>query len=156
MIVQGQITIIDLSDSRQLTAYLTSSQPKIQLFNPNNNSYSPNWINNNVVITPTIYINSTFLPLTSPNLTFTWKTKVGSNNETDLTENETVSNGVLTISDNKLSSADSDVITYICYVNYTDTPSNISLDTGLAKRSTFLKYVLFCTNICVFIINIFL
>lgn len=138
MIVQGQITIIDLSDSRQLTAYLTSSQPKIQLFNPNNNSYSPNWINNNVVITPTIYINSTSLPLTSPNLTFTWKRKVGSNNETDLTENETVSNGVLTISDNKLSSADSDVITYICYVNYTDTPSNISLDTRLTIEYTLL------------------
>lgn len=125
---QGQITIVDLSDARQLSAYLTSDMPKTQIFDPNNNSYTPNWNSSNLHITPTIYLSQTPLQLTTSGLSVTWKRKEGAGSETALTSGETVSGNVLTVNQNKLASVSSNMLTYIAYVTYLDpeTKQNIN------------------------------
>ncbi|MCD4839761.1 hypothetical protein LRS37_12965 [Neobacillus sedimentimangrovi] len=52
----GQVTLVDINDSRQLQLYINSSQPKTQIFNPNDNSYTPNWTTSKPVLTPQLFI----------------------------------------------------------------------------------------------------
>lgn len=40
---QGQFTIIDYNDALTLTGYIGSNLAKTQMFNPDNNTYTPNW-----------------------------------------------------------------------------------------------------------------
>lgn len=128
----GQITLVDLSDSRQLSCYIACNVPKVQIYDPDANTYQPNWTNTNVILTPSLFLNQTGLPLTSSGLTIEWKRKEGTGSETALTTGETVSNGKLTIKQNKLSSVSSGLLTYVCYVTYldpeTDNTINISAD----------------------------
>lgn len=143
----GQITIVDLTDSRQLSAYLASNLPKVQIEDPNilPRAYEPNWEATNVVITPTLFLNQTILPLNTSGLTITWKRKEGSGSETALITGETITSGVLRVSKNILSNISSNLITYICYVSYLDPETtntiNISSDItySLIKNATNAK-----------------
>ena len=114
----GQITIVDLSDSRQLSVYLTSNLPKTQISDQDSSSYNPNWSTSNLKITPNIFLNQTPVALGSSGLTVSFKRRDGSSAEASLTTGETVSGGVLTVNQNKLSSSASGLITYICYIIY--------------------------------------
>ena len=62
----------------------------------------------------------------------TWKRKDGTGSETALTAGETVSGGILTVNQNKLSASSSGMITYLCYISYYDAETkntvNISAD----------------------------
>ncbi len=53
---QGQFTIIDYNDALTLTGYIGSNLAKTQMFNPDNNSYTPDWASTNLVLTPSLYI----------------------------------------------------------------------------------------------------
>ncbi|MEG1502129.1 MAG: hypothetical protein RR370_01930 [Synergistaceae bacterium] len=53
---QGQFTIIDYNDAVTLTGYIGSNHAKTQMFNPDNDSYTPNWATNNLILTPSIYV----------------------------------------------------------------------------------------------------
>lgn len=136
---QGQITIVDLSDSRQLSAYLTSDLPKTQIFDPNNWSYTPNWQGTNLHITPTIYINQTPLELTAKGLTVSWKRKEGSSAETALTDNEVVSGNKLTVNANKMSHSGANMLTYIAYVSYLDPETNLTVNTRVDITYSLIK-----------------
>lgn len=116
----GQITIVDLSDSRQLSVYLTSNLPKTQILDQDSSSYNPNWSTSNLKITPNIFLNQTPIALGSSGLTVSFKRRDGSSAEASLATGETVSGGVLTVNQNKLSSSASGLITYICYISYVD------------------------------------
>lgn len=137
---QGQITIVDLSDSRQLSAYLTSDLPKTQIYDPNNNSYAPNWSATNLHITPTIYINQTPLALTTSGLAISWKRKEGSSAETALTSNETVSGNALTVNANKMASITSNMLTYIAYVSYADPETKQTINTRVDITYSLIKH----------------
>lgn len=137
---QGQITIVDLSDSRQLSAYLTSDLPKTQIYDPNNSSYAPNWSATNLHITPTIYINQTPLALTTSGLTISWKRKEGSSAETALTSNETVSGNALTVNANKMASITSNMLTYIAYVSYADPETKQTINTRVDITYSLIKH----------------
>lgn len=116
----GQITIVDLSDSRQLSVYLTSNLPKTQILDQDTNVYTPNWASTNLTITPNIFLNQTPITLGTTGLTVTYKRRDGSGAESSLTTGESVSNGVLTVKQNTLSSSSSGLVTYICYISYVD------------------------------------
>lgn len=116
----GQITIVDLSDSRQLSVYLTSNLPKTQILDQDSNTFSPNWTSNNLKITPNIFLNQTAIPLGSTGLSVSFKRRDGSGAESSLSAGETVSGGILTVNQNKLSTSSSGLITYICYISYID------------------------------------
>ena len=67
---QGQFTIIDYNDALTLTGYIGCNHPKTQMFNPDNNSYTPNWASTNLVLTPSLYIiGTTTDQITSENVT---------------------------------------------------------------------------------------
>lgn len=116
----GQITIVDLSDSRQLSVYLTSNLPKTQILDQDTNTYTPNWATTNLTITPNIFLNQTAIALGTTGLSVSFKRRDGSGAEASLATGETVSNGVLTVKQNTLSSSSSGLVTYICYISYVD------------------------------------
>ena len=53
---QGQFTIVDYNDALTLTGYIGSNLAKTQMYNPDNDTYSPNWASTNVVLTPSLYV----------------------------------------------------------------------------------------------------
>ena len=132
IIATGSKTIIDLSDGKSLSAYLGSNQPRTQIHDVNANTYQPNWTTTagKLVITPVVYANQTAIALTNAALSITWKRREGSGSEAALASDETVSGNVLTVSQNKLASVASGLLTYIAYVTYTDP------DTGLPINAT--------------------
>ena len=53
---QGQFTIIDYNDALTLTGYIGSNLAKTQMYNPDNNTYTPDWSDTNLVLTPSLYV----------------------------------------------------------------------------------------------------
>ena len=132
IIATGSKTIIDLSDGKSLSCYLGANQPRTQIHDVNASSYCPDWTTTagRLVVTPVVYANQTAIALNNNALTITWKRKEGSGSETALTTGETISGNILTVSQNKLASITSGLLTYIAYVAYADP------DTGLTINAT--------------------
>ena len=51
---QGQFTIVDLNDAVTLTGFINSNLAKTQMYNPDNDSYTPDWATTNLVLTTVI------------------------------------------------------------------------------------------------------
>lgn len=134
VLTSSQQTFVDITDQRKLSAYLTSNLPKTQVENPNvlPHTYEPTWTGTGLKLTPVVFLDQTPVALGSSGLTITWKRKDGTGAEAALTSGETVSNGVLTVNQNKLSASTSGMITYICYISYYDSETkntvNITAD----------------------------
>ncbi|MCH1984545.1 hypothetical protein MCG98_18485 [Ruminococcus sp. OA3] len=122
VLTSSQQTFVDITDQRKLSAYLTSNLPKTQVENPNvlPHTYAPCWASTNLKLTPVIFLDQTPVALGSAGLTINWKRKEGTGSEAALASGETVSGGILTVNQNKLSGAASGMITYICYISYYD------------------------------------
>ena len=120
VLTSSQQTFVDITDQRKLSAYITSNLPKTQSEDPNvlPHTYAPSWASTNLKLTPAVFIDQSSLPLDASGLTITWKRKDGISAETSLTSGESVSGGILTVSQNKLASSSSGMITYICYISY--------------------------------------
>ena len=142
----GEATIVDLTDSRKLSAYITSNQPSVVIYDPNSaTKYTPDWSTNKLTLTPVVFLDNDQQSLTGTGISITWKRKAGSGEETNLITGESVSRGVLTVSNNMLSSISSGLLTYICTVVYTDpdTTAKVSMKAqitfSLVKNATELK-----------------
>lgn len=116
------ITIVDMSDGKQLSVYISSNQARIQIKDVNANTWTPDWSvgAGNVVLTPSVYVNQSAVALTGAGAVVTWERRAGSGSVGVLEANETVTNGVLTVNANKLSTAAGGLLTYIVTVTYTD------------------------------------
>ena len=134
VLTSSQQTFVDITDQRKLSAYITSNLPKTQSEDPNvlPHTYAPSWASTHLVLTPVVFLDQTSIALGSSGLTITWKRKDGTSAETAVTSGESVSGGILTVSQNKLSASSSGMITYICYISYYDSETkntvNISSD----------------------------
>ncbi|MBO5568923.1 MAG: hypothetical protein J5916_07805 [Oscillospiraceae bacterium] len=134
VLTSSQQTFVDITDQRKLSAYITSNLPKTQSEDPNvlPHTYAPSWASTHLVLTPVVFLDQTSIALGSTGLTITWKRKDGTSAETAVTSGESVSGGILTVSQNKLSASPSGMITYICYISYYDSETkntvNISSD----------------------------
>ncbi len=134
ILTSSQQTFVDITDQRKLSAYITSNLPKTQSEDPNTlpHAYAPSWAANHLVLTPVIFLDQTNVALDASGLTISWKRKDGTGAESALSSGETVSGGILTVSQNKLSASSSGMITYICYISYYDSETkntvNISSD----------------------------
>ena len=129
IIATGSKTIIDLSDGKSLSVYLSGNQPRTQIKNVNANpaTYTPDWsASPYLVITPVIYVNNTQIALNNANLSTVWKRKEGSSSESALTTSETVTGNVLSVKANKMSSVGS--LSYIVYVTYTDPDTSVPIN----------------------------
>lgn len=116
------LTIIDETDTANLSnSYLdVSGAGAIQYLN-NSGSYFPNWEETPLVITPCIMDNNVVVNLT--NCTIDFKKSVDGQ-EVELSDNETVQNGVLTVNKN-IMNENSNSLNYVCYITYKN--SNIKL-----------------------------
>lgn len=121
-ITYGSITLVDLTDVGQLSVYPTSNMPLSIIYDPDQNSYTPNWgtSTTNLILTPVIYYNNTVLTSTTEGVTITWRRREGSGNITALTTGETKqSNGSLKVNTNKFTPT-STMISYIVTVEYVE------------------------------------
>lgn len=124
----NMITFLDITDTKKPDLYIASNLPTTQIYNTNSSTYSPDWTLTHLILTPTVYMNSTDV---TSKITFAWYRKSGNDNPTAIS----TSDKTLTISTNELSSS-SGIISYICEAYYGDkTVTNqitfARVDTGL-------------------------
>lgn len=124
----GQITITDLTDIGTLSVYPTGNLPLSVIYNPDQNNFTPNWGNTNLVLTPVVYYGGRQLtPGTTSGLSVTWKRQVGSTAAVSLITGETVSSdGVLTVSSNMFDTS-STMLSYIVSATYVEPESGAQL-----------------------------
>ena len=131
IICTSDYTISDFNDAISLSGYISSNLAHTQIFNPDNDSYTPDWGNTNLVLTPQLYVTST----TSNVITTAAVTSVEwfINSETSGNKISTggsyqlsgTKNHILTIKSNVLNGANS--IKYICIINYHDATTELDL-----------------------------
>ena len=126
---QGQFTIIDYNDALTLTGYIGSNLAKTQMYNPDNDTYSPNWASTNVVLTPSLYvIGTTTDQITSAAVTSV-KWYVGSSSTAITSSGNYALSGtkshILTIKGNVMSGLPG--IDYRCVVTYKDASTGLSI-----------------------------
>lgn len=94
----GQITLVDLTDSRPSSFYLQANNSKIQVYDVGSNTYTPNYETENLVITPFFFFGNDDCTnqLTEDNLRYT----VNGNDVTTSFEGASQSGSKLTISKN--------------------------------------------------------
>ena len=125
IVAQGQLTLVDLNDSKQLVAYIGSSQAKTVIYNPNGSSYTPNYSSTNNVLTPQLFIAGTATDVANQASSTRWYRQTnGAGTITEITASGggyTLGTGTpktLTITSNPLTSASS--MTYICEISFVD------------------------------------
>lgn len=118
--------IVDRSDGKVLVVSLGYNLPPTQIVDVNDNTYSPDWSSTNLIVTPIVTEDQQAIQLSDSGLTVTWKRRAGSGSETNIVSGETVTNKVLTVSENVLSSITSGLVTYIAYVTYTHSDGSVS------------------------------
>ena len=126
---QGQFTIIDYNDALTLTGYIGSNLAKTQMYNPDNDTYSPNWSSTNVVLTPSLYvIGTTTDQITSSSVTSV-KWYIGSSTTAITSSGNYALSGtkshILTIKGNVMAGLPG--IDYRCVVTYKDSSTGLSI-----------------------------
>lgn len=140
VLAYGEITITDLTDGKQIQAYVTSNQPNFVSYDPNaTTKYNPDWSASKLVLTPVIFIDNKQVSLTQTGLSITWQRKVGSAASTNIVTGESVSSGVLSVSKSMLVPNSSEMITYICSIVYTDPDTQIKAETRCQMSFTLVK-----------------
>lgn len=119
-LISNQQTFIDLTDASELEVSITSNLPTVQIKDNSKNpvEYSPSWETTNLVLTPTVFLNS--IDITASVDSIVWTRQDGASTIVNLITGETVTDGILTISTNNLSTSSSGIITYICTVTTSD------------------------------------
>jgi hypothetical protein len=114
-LISNQQTFIDLTDSTPLEMSIACNLPTVQI---KDNSavpvtYSPSWETNNLVLTPSVFLNSAASVIFTK---YVWTRQDGAAAPVPLIAGESVNSttGVLTVRTNNLSTSSSGVITYIC------------------------------------------
>ena len=126
---QGQFTIVDYNDALTLTGYIGSNLAKTQMYNPDNDTYSPNWASTNVVLTPSLYvIGTTTDQITSSSVTSV-KWYIGSSTTAITSSGNYALSGtkshILTIKGNVMAGLPG--IDYRCVVTYKDSSTGLSI-----------------------------
>lgn len=144
-VAYGSISIIDVTDIGELSVYPKSNSPLSVIYDPDQNVFTPNWGNNNLVLTPSIWYAGESLTGNSTGVSVTWTRQEGTSSAQALTTGETVSSsGVLTVSANKFT-ANSTMLTYIVTVSYREPTSGQTLTAqgqitfSMIKQATMVK-----------------
>lgn len=140
----GELTINDISDSKQLTSLISSLLQRQVIFDPNDKTYSPNYANNNNILVPQLFITGNMEDIISSAKSVKWFYQVNSignkipitGDTADYTLNATTKQ--LTIKRNILQSNIS--INYIAEIIYTDP------DTGMDIKNISQIEILKITN----------
>ena len=116
-LTSNQQTFIDLTDATQLEITIASNLPTVQIKDNTQSpiTYSPSWEDTNLVLKPTVFLNSKDITSSVVD-SITWQRQDGASPPVSRIASETVANGILTVSTNTLSESSSGIITYICTV----------------------------------------
>ena len=118
----GSITIVDVTDIGQFSVYPRADASKTQIYNPDANSYMPNWDTSSgsggtkVTITPVAYYAGRNI---TSSATYTWQRRNGGGAASSLITGQTVVGRTLEINKNVLADATGGLITYVCTAHYT-------------------------------------
>lgn len=116
---QGQITLVDIGDLGELSVVPQSNQPTVIVYDPESNTYSPNWQSEHLILTPVIYYGST--SITPSSTTLRWYYQIGTSSRQQISAGNTdysITNGVLTVLSNILATYNN--IAYTVEVDYTE------------------------------------
>ena len=111
----GSITIVDVTDIGQFSVYPRANASKTQIYNPDADSYMPDWETNNVIISPVTYYAGRNITALA---TYTWQRRNGGGAASALITGETVVGNTLEISENVLADATGGLVTYVCTASY--------------------------------------
>ena len=112
-ISSGKVTFVDLSDKRNLQVHISSNLPTVQIYDSNNNTYTPDWSKTNLILEARVYLDANDI---TNKATFTWNGVGG------------ISSGAkYTIKSNVLSPATS-IQTYSCEVVYDGLTARSQMD----------------------------
>lgn len=100
IIATGQISIVDFNDAPSLTAFVSSSSPKTQIYNPDNSVYTPNWTVNKPKLTPSLFISTESSRDQIASATVSWYDSTSPNVKLVTGGNYTVTGHELTINTN--------------------------------------------------------
>jgi hypothetical protein len=134
IVASGQLTLVDMNDSKQLVAYIGSSQQRQVIYNPNTGVYTPNYSTSNQVLTPQLFVagNPTDIASSAKSIRWFYQTNsTGALTEITATGGSYVlpASGLktLTINGNVLASNTS--MTYVCEMVYTDPDTGFDIVT---------------------------
>lgn len=113
IIKSAPMTVIDSSSSVNLELFVASNLPTSQIMK-SNGSVTPSWIDTPLVLKPSVYVSNTLIS----NPTIKWERRSGAGEYTALISGESVSDGILTVNKNILTSDSNGIITYKCTVTY--------------------------------------
>ena len=127
----GQFTIIDYYDAVSLTGFISSNLALTQVYNPDNNTYAPNYASTNMVLTPSLFKSGSGADLiaTSNVKSITWydgATEIVANTTYGYPAFASGSNRPLTIKANVLTGSTNSK-TYTCEIVYTDPDTGLDL-----------------------------
>lgn len=126
----SQITIVDLSDTKQLSCYLSSNFGTTQFLSDQSGviSFSPDW-SERLIVTPSVFVNGQSISLTSTDIKISWKKQYLSGPFLELDSDEIVSDGTLVVTANKMDS-NNKILTYRCEIIYTDSESGTKISSS--------------------------
>lgn len=142
----GRISISNVKQVGTLSVNPTCNMPLQVIYDPNNNTYIPDWAKTNLVIEPVVTFDGTVL---SSGYTVKFKKRDGSSAESEITASsgaEAVSNNKLTVSSNILKDSVYGMITYTMEVSYVVPKVNKTISTtasltfSLVKNPETVKY----------------
>ena len=138
VIATGQISIVDYNDALTLTGFITSNHPKTQQHNPDTGKYIPDWTEQNLVLTASLFKMGSSNDIIKSNQVQKIEWFDSSDPTTPLVTSGAfeVSNERLTVKQNILGSRSS--IDFICEVTYLDVGTGLTL---LHKTSISLSKV---------------
>lgn len=133
----GSITIVDITDIGEFSVYPKCNLPTTVIYSPDDNLYTPNWISQNLVITPVAYYAGS--PV-SNNVSWLWERQQGNSARATVssTKGETVNTttGALTVNQNQFNGSYSQ-LTYIVTATYQD--ATLGKDLVAEGQITFSK-----------------
>lgn len=114
----GNITFIDLTDTKKLDVHISSNLPTTQIYDVNNLKHTPDWTKDDKLkLTLTVYADST--DITDDLSDIKWYRQIGNTTKSDPIQ---IGSKVLTISTNELTDpsigGSVGVISYLCSITY--------------------------------------
>lgn len=129
IVASGQLTIVDLNDTKQLIMYIGASQSKI-IVSTDNDLYIPDYSEHNQTLTPQLFVGGTSEDIANKSKSIKWFYKLnGIGNPVEITGNEPeyeIGSSLphpLTIRSNILLNNNS--VTYICEIEYQEDSNSL-------------------------------
>lgn len=95
---KGQITIVDLNDSKSVQCYLQNSGADVQIYNPDTQVYTPNYTSSGITIKPLVYVTGSSTNQAASCTNETWSVKKDGSTAltagTDYTVSSTTGGGI--------------------------------------------------------------